>query len=338
MRQVLVPKESAKLTLVLSGIRCPRTARNAGEKSEPYGVEAAVYASRKLFQRDVEIIISDVDRSGGFIGKMFINGEDVAVSLCREGLAKTDEYSATKELTDAENEAKRAKKNVSSAHSSFPSRSLITLSSDLVRLRRRRRSHCQRNEAGRSGRRSKGIRRLCDFRRSRWSSPRRDRDAVLLRGAASPQRWCVRSCVSVFNLTVFHPTGIPELETLMLDLTVHHADPKNDVAGFVPRTNDIVSAKFSADDTWYRGRIRRCNPTRKEAEVLYMDYGNSEIVPFSRIRSLPDHFKSLDGQAKEAALSFVLLLGSETEYGVEALERFKDLCEVSISFSSSTRH
>lgn len=43
---------------------------------------------------------------------MFVNGEDVAVMLCREGLAKTDEYSATKELTDAENEAKQAKKNV----------------------------------------------------------------------------------------------------------------------------------------------------------------------------------------------------------------------------------
>lgn len=58
-----------------------------------------------------------------------------------------------------------------------------------------------------------------------------------------------------------------------------------------------------------------------------MDYGNSEIVPFSRIRSLPQNFKALDGQSKEAALSFVLLLGSETEYGAEALERFKDLCE-----------
>ena len=43
---------------------------------------------------------------------MFINGEDVAVTLCREGLAKTDEYSATKELTEAQDEARRAKKNV----------------------------------------------------------------------------------------------------------------------------------------------------------------------------------------------------------------------------------
>lgn len=121
----------------------------------------------------------------------------------------------------------------------------------------------------------------------------------------------------------------------MSELTIHNADPKNDIAGFVPRTNDIVSAQFSVDNTWYRGRIRRCNPARKEAEVYYMDYGNSEIVPFERIRSLPQNFKSLDGQSKEAVLSFVLLLGSETEYGAEALERFKDLCEVgTTSFSS----
>lgn len=27
----------------------------------------------------------------------------------------------------------------------------------------------------------------------------------------------------------------------------------------------------SADDTWYRARIRRANPARKEADVVYVD-------------------------------------------------------------------
>lgn len=110
--KVLVPKESAKLTLVLEGIRCPRTARNANEKSEPFGVEAAVFVSRKVLQRDVEILISAADKTGGFIGRMAVQGQDVAVMLVREGLAKVDEYSSSKELLDAQEEAKRAGKGM----------------------------------------------------------------------------------------------------------------------------------------------------------------------------------------------------------------------------------
>jgi staphylococcal nuclease domain-containing protein 1 len=52
--KLLMPKESKKLTFVLAGIRAPRTARNANEKSEPYGPESHRFAS-KFMQRDVEI-------------------------------------------------------------------------------------------------------------------------------------------------------------------------------------------------------------------------------------------------------------------------------------------
>jgi staphylococcal nuclease domain-containing protein 1 len=68
--QVFVPKQDAKLTLVLSGIRAPRTARNPNEKSEPYGQQAADFISRRVLQRDVEILVESNDKSGGFIGKV----------------------------------------------------------------------------------------------------------------------------------------------------------------------------------------------------------------------------------------------------------------------------
>lgn len=99
-------------------------------------------------------------------------------------------------------------------------------------------------------------------------------------------------------------------------------------APFVPRMNDVVTC-IGSDKLAYRARVRRCNPARKEVEVLYIDYGNSEIVPFSRLRPLATEYKTLAGQAKEATLSFVFLLGAESEYGAEALDRFRDLCEVS---------
>lgn len=64
--------------------------------------------------------------------------------------------------------------------------------------------------------------------------------------------------------------------------------------------------------------------------MLYIDYGNSEIIPFGRVQQLGPQFRELDGQSKEATLSFVNLLGPETDYGLDAIERFRELCEVSL--------
>jgi staphylococcal nuclease domain-containing protein 1 len=71
--KLLLPKENKKITFVLAGkcllrraiavseskrrlgVRSPRTARNANEKSEPYGPEAQRFTSARYLQRDVEI-------------------------------------------------------------------------------------------------------------------------------------------------------------------------------------------------------------------------------------------------------------------------------------------
>ena len=96
------------LTLVLSGVRAPRTARNASEASEPFGPEASDFATRRWNQRDVEIEVHDTDKSGGFIGALYVNKtENAALSLVKEGLATVHGYSAenlpwAKQLYDAE--------------------------------------------------------------------------------------------------------------------------------------------------------------------------------------------------------------------------------------------
>lgn len=100
------------------GIRAPRPARtafgergpgNVIEKVEPYGQEALDYAVRKFMQRDVEVEFDSTDKSGGFIGAMYLNNrtDNAAVDLVREGLASVHSYSAdtlpwSKHLYDAE--------------------------------------------------------------------------------------------------------------------------------------------------------------------------------------------------------------------------------------------
>jgi staphylococcal nuclease domain-containing protein 1 len=141
--KLLLPKEHAKITFVLAGVKAPRTARTAHEKSEPYGPEAHRFAS-KYMQRDVEVAFGSTDKMGGFIGAMYAGGQNVAVELVRAGLATVHEYSVQSlpfaaELLAAEEQAKKERKNVSLLAA------YAKLTSDLVRLlwRGGRCCHCR---------------------------------------------------------------------------------------------------------------------------------------------------------------------------------------------------
>ncbi|KAM0791327.1 hypothetical protein ACM66B_005797 [Microbotryomycetes sp. NB124-2] len=285
--KVILPRQDTRITMVLSNVRCPRTARNASEKSEPYGNEAATFASRRLMQRDVEVVIESTDKSGGFIGKMFINGEDVATMLVREGLARVDDYAAERgerDLITAQEEAKRAQKNIWSSYDA----SAEQKQSNTPLAVRKEYVDCV----------------ISDIRGGNDLTP------------------------FSFAIQILKASGtIPELERLMGELTLHHKNADAGPAQFVPKTGELVSAQFSQDNVWYRARVNRVNPGRKEASITFVDYGNHEIAPFSRIRPLAPQLKTLEPQAKEATLSFIKLLGNETEYGVDALERFRELCE-----------
>lgn len=51
-----------------------------------------------------------------------------------------------------------------------------------------------------------------------------------------------------------------------------------------------VAAQFTVDNTWYRAEIINIIPQSKKAEVQYVDFGNKEIIPFSKIRQLAKEF------------------------------------------------
>lgn len=86
----------------------------------------------------------------------------------------------------------------------------------------------------------------------------------------------------------------------MREFSMHHkvtASP----ASITPKSGDLVSAKFS-DGSWYRAKVRRASPIKKEAEVTFIDYGNQSTVGFKDIRPLDPKFRSLPGQAHDARL------------------------------------
>lgn len=64
-------------------------------KPEPYGTESTDFSIRRFLQRDVEVEFESTDKSGGFIGTMFVNKtENVAITIVKEGLASVHAYSA----------------------------------------------------------------------------------------------------------------------------------------------------------------------------------------------------------------------------------------------------
>lgn len=107
-----VPKENCILALVLSGVRVPKP-------NEAHGDEALDFVSRRVLQRDVQISVSDVDKTGAFIGHIYMPGKNIplSIALVKEGLAEVNEFSAQKsgyyqQLIDAEEESQKAKKGI----------------------------------------------------------------------------------------------------------------------------------------------------------------------------------------------------------------------------------
>ncbi|CUS08392.1 unnamed protein product [Tuber aestivum] len=272
--KVIIPRESVRLTLVLGGIRAPRTARNPAEESEPFGPEALEYASRRCMQRDVEIDVIDIDRVGGFIGTMYVNRENVAKGLVEEGLAAVHHYSAEKsgngnELFAAEKRAKEARKGLwhdwspeDDGENSYDSPVNVVATEEVV-------------------------------------EPRTDYRDIIITNIDDQGRLKVQVV----------GTGTSALEEMMTAFKNFHLLPQNNkgLEG-PPRVGELVAAKFTDDNSFYRARVRHVNREAREVEVMYIDYGNSEKLPFSRLRPLSQpQFQTakLMPQAIDASLSFI---------------------------------
>ncbi|KAK4989802.1 hypothetical protein LTR50_002977 [Elasticomyces elasticus] len=290
---VLLPRDGAKLTLVLSGIRAPRSARGPSDTAEPFGQEAHDFANRRCLQRDVEIDIEDTDKVGGFIGAMYVNRESFAKSLVEEGLASVHAYSAERsgnanELFAAETKAKEARRGM--WHDWDPEKEA------------EKNGEAFENGAADAANGTNG---------EPVTNTKKEYKDVMVTHVDATGRLKLQTV----------GTGTAALTELMNRFkSFHLSSANNQPLPTPPKTGDVVSAKFTEDDTWYRAKIRRNDRDSKTSEVLYIDYGNSETIPWSRLRPLDGAkfgTQKLRPQANDAVLSY-LQFPNTPEYLQEA--------------------
>jgi staphylococcal nuclease domain-containing protein 1 len=241
-------------------------------------------------QRDVEIDVENIDKVGGFIGVLYINRENFAKLLVEEGLATVHAYSAEQsghgqELFAAEQRAKEARKGV--WHDWDPSKDAEE-------------EEATEAVAGNGAEETTAERRK-DYR-----------DVVVTHIDPETAKLKVQQI----------GTGTSALTELMNSFRSFHLNKANDAPlPGPPKAGDFVAARFSEDNEWYRAKIRRNDREKKTAEVLYVDYGNSEVIPWSRLRPLSAQFSTqkLKAQASDAVLS-LLQFPVSADYMADAVQ------------------
>ncbi|KAJ2858245.1 hypothetical protein GGI22_003345 [Coemansia erecta] len=303
-----IPKENCKLTFVLAGIRCPRTARNESEAGEPFGAEALAYTTRHALQRNVEVEFETVDKVGGFVGTLWLSKDhSLAEDLLKQGLASVHEYSATQSpyssrLFAAESQAQRQKCGMWFDYDAEKAEEEERQEQEAAAAREAQRQ-LERNPTAAAA--AQGL------------QPRIEFLDVVVSEITSP---------TTMFIQIATQSNIKELEDLMAELSVAQMPA---TADFAPKAGQLVSACYTAGDEWHRAKIRKVLPSKKEFEVAYIDFGNSEVLSINRIRPLASRFSGLAAQAHEAQLAFVRLPDDSfaPDYVPEAFAELRRLVE-----------
>jgi len=90
-----------------------------------------------------------------------------------------------------------------------------------------------------------------------------------------------------------------------------------------PAPGQLYRVQFKEDDKFYRAKVTKLHGS--EAEVKYIDYGNTEIVPFSRISKLDAAHAALPAQAQLSQLAFLRAPGINEDFGEDSADYLREL-------------
>jgi staphylococcal nuclease domain-containing protein 1 len=105
---------------------------------------------------------------------------------------------------------------------------------------------------------------------------------------------------------------------------------------YTPKMHDIIAGQFTVDDLWYRAQV--IGKSGNDFEVRYLDYGNRETLPVSRIRQLPpDYVTIIDPQAKDAKLYNLKAPALDSEFGRDSMNALREFLWDKVLYAEELR-
>ncbi|KAM6307354.1 LOW QUALITY PROTEIN: tudor domain-containing protein 1 [Aegotheles albertisi] len=105
------------------------------------------------------------------------------------------------------------------------------------------------------------------------------------------------------NFFCQHIHSARQLAELQASLN-EHCDKFPSSPAFRPAVGDVCCAQFTEDDLWYRAAVL-AYASEDTVFVVYIDYGNSEVLPLTRLRPVIPRLVDLPAQAIKCTLAGV---------------------------------
>ncbi|CAI5440772.1 unnamed protein product [Caenorhabditis angaria] len=287
--RIYIPKETVLITFLLGGINCPKNARVGpggvlNGQDEPFANEAFAFTRKLLLQHEVQLEVESLDKSGNFVGYVFVSVDghkptNLSELLLEQGLAtlhftaeRSGHYTA---LQSAENRAKKAKKNIWANYTEAEVR-------DEVEVQK-----------------SDTTERKTNYRRVAVTDVSR----------------------SALRFSAQNIEDGAKLEKMTAELRQVLAENPPLTGAYTAKRGELVAAKFSADNQWYRAKVESIRAG--QAELLFIDYGNRETVQATTLAQLPAGFSALPAGAREYQLALAQL--PTEDYIPLAIAEFENL-------------
>ncbi|XP_076982207.1 tudor domain-containing protein 1 [Tamandua tetradactyla] len=127
---------------------------------------------------------------------------------------------------------------------------------------------------------------------------------------------------SDFYVQLYSSEVLEYMNQLSLSLKETYAN-KGQEENYVPVKGEVCVAKYTVDQTWNRVIIQDVNVLQKEARVLYIDYGNEEIIPMNGIHQLN---RNIDLFPPSAIKCFVAnVIPAEGNWSNDCIQMIKSL-------------
>lgn len=288
-KMFLAKENNTLLNLVLAGVIVPR---------EPEALKNASTAAAKtlVHQRDVSIQVDSMDKKGNFIGWIYYKDEStnketsLNLQLVKLGYGQVRDSSASGtlgELKAAENVAREKKLGLWLNYQEPKRREEVDLVQD--------NSDVAEEETAAT---TNGVG-SAKTAANKEADLLKNRKPVMVTNAQMKDKSVIVSVQPV-------ESG-PKLEELLKQMRseLPQAGKKGGSGdGYTPARGEIVAAKFSDDNQWYRAKVLKVN-SPQDIEILFIDYGNLDRVKSKDLAKLSQKYVSQEAFARDFTLAFV---------------------------------